>query len=210
MNDWRNIYKTRTKSNSKRVVPDTQAFIDVDTIHREGLDDLIKKYNIENAYSSQELDSINNIWHSLPPWPDVCHGIDYLKSNYIVCTLSGANTRLLVDMSKFANLNWDLLVSADLTRTYKPNPVAYLKTCDMLNLKPDECAMVAAHSNDCRAAKSVGLRTIYINRSNEEDEPDSINHEEFDIYIDGTFDINDTQPKIIDKGFISLANALIK
>jgi 2-haloacid dehalogenase len=38
-----------------------------------------------------------------------------------------------------------------------------------LGAKPNECAMVAAHLPDLKAAKDNGLQTIYVQRRDEED-----------------------------------------
>jgi 2-haloacid dehalogenase len=45
----------------------------------------------------------------------------------------------------------------------------YLGAVDKLGLQPAECALVAAHLNDLVAARSCGLRTIYVERVREED-----------------------------------------
>ena len=37
----------------------------------------------------------------------------------------------------------------------------------MLNLKVDECALVASHKSDLLAASKLGLKTIFIERKNE-------------------------------------------
>jgi 2-haloacid dehalogenase len=45
--------------------------------------------------------------------------------------------------------------------------VVYLAAADAFNLKPDECMMCAAHSNDLKAAADNGLRTAFIARPQE-------------------------------------------
>ena len=53
--------------------------------------------------------------------------------------------------------------------TYKPSPRVYLGAAEKLQLPPSQCAMVAAHLNDLKAAKENGLQTIYVERPGEED-----------------------------------------
>jgi 2-haloacid dehalogenase len=43
----------------------------------------------------------------------------------------------------------------------------YLAACDAFDLKPGDCAMVAAHTNDLLSAAQCGLRTAHIARPNE-------------------------------------------
>jgi 2-haloacid dehalogenase len=61
------------------------------------------------------------------------------------------------------------IFSAEMFGSYKPSPKVYLGATEKLNLAPHECAMVAAHLNDLKAAKSNGLQTIYVERALEED-----------------------------------------
>jgi len=41
-----------------------------------------------------------------------------------------------------------------------------------MGLKPEECAMVAAHLDDLKAAKAVGFSAIYVERPREERQPE--------------------------------------
>jgi 2-haloacid dehalogenase len=87
-----------------------------------------------------------------------------LKESYVIAPLSNGNVALLVDMAKAAGLPWDLILSAELVRHYKPDPEAYLMAPDLLDLSPDQVIMVAAHKNDLHAARENGLRTAYVPR----------------------------------------------
>ena len=51
-----------------------------------------------------------------------------------------------------------------LVRHYKPDREVYQSAADLLDLKPADVMMVAAHSGDLRAAKGVGLRTAFVAR----------------------------------------------
>lgn len=60
----------------------------------------------------------------------------------------------------------------------------------LLAVKPDRCAMVAAHINDLRAAAQQGMRTIYVRRPTEDLEfRDSVRERkeggEVDMVVDG-------------------------
>ncbi|RDW62179.1 hypothetical protein BP6252_11612 [Coleophoma cylindrospora] len=68
-----------------------------------------------------------------------------------------------------------------------PDPRIYLKAIELLQLRPEECIMVAAHAYDLRAAKGVGMQTIYIHRTTEDlDEDMSLVEKENDRFLDGT------------------------
>jgi 2-haloacid dehalogenase len=111
-----------------------------------------------------DLDDLNRAWHRLDPWPDAVPGLTRLKRKYVLATLSNGNVALLVNMAKRAGLPWDAILGAEVTRFYKPQPGCYLGTAAMLGLKPDECALVAAHNNDLAVASGLGFKTVFVPR----------------------------------------------
>jgi 2-haloacid dehalogenase len=70
-------------------------------------------------------------------------------------------------MAKHAGLPWDVNLSVELYRAYKPQPASYLGAVGLLGLRPDETMMVAAHYADLQAAAACGLRTAYVHRPRE-------------------------------------------
>ena len=56
---------------------------------------------------------------------------------------------------------------AETAGDYKPKPRVYLSACEALDLPPDDCMMVAAHTSDLLAAAKCGLRTGHVARPNE-------------------------------------------
>jgi 2-haloacid dehalogenase len=97
-------------------------------------------------------------------WPDSVAGLKRLKKKFTIAPLSNGNVALLTDMAKHAGLPWDLILSAELAKHYKPDREAYLTAVELLGLKPEEVMMVAAHTGDLNAARSFGLRTGFIYR----------------------------------------------
>ena len=67
---------------------------------------------------------------------------------------------------KRACLPWDVILGAEVTRHYKPDPECYLGSVDYLGLRPEQCMMTAAHNSDL-AAKACGFRAAFVRRSNE-------------------------------------------
>src|SRR5678815_3672811 len=138
----------------------------LDDLHRMLLEDLLKEFKIEGL-SEAEKDQWNRVWHRLKPWPDSVAGLTRLKKKYTIAPCSNGNVSLLADMAKNAGLPWDLILSAELARHYKPDREAYLVAVELLSLKPDQVMMIAAHRSDLEAARSFGLRTGFIHRPNE-------------------------------------------
>ena len=147
-----------------QVVSGQQPWISIDDIHRLILDELLVKYQIFTLSEAQKND-LNFIWHRLNPWPDTVAALNQLKQDYIICTLSNGNIRLLVDLAKYAKLPWDTIFSAENFKAYKPSPKTYLGVADLLNVAPRQVMMVATHQDDLAAARGCGLRTAYIERA---------------------------------------------
>ena len=135
----------------------------IDDLHRLILDELVAEVGLMGL-TETELDHFNRAWHRLIPWPDTVAGLNRLKTKYVITTLSNGNVSLLTNMAKNAGLPWDAVLSAELSKHYKPDPEAYLAAAELLSLPPEQVMMVAAHPGDLRAASRVGLRTAYVIR----------------------------------------------
>ncbi|SCZ93819.1 BZ3500_MvSof-1268-A1-R1_Chr6-3g08906 [Microbotryum saponariae] len=170
---WRAGYMRRTRE----IAGGAPGPTNVDQLHRELLDDLLKQEQyapIKKAWDETALRTVNLFWHNLDGWRDSSPGLTSLGSfadrRILKGTLSNGSARLLIDVAKHAQLDWDFIFSGDLLNSYKPNPAMYLGACKKLDLEPGKVAMVAAHIQDCRAAKSFGLRTIYLPRETEDNQ----------------------------------------
>jgi 2-haloacid dehalogenase len=138
----------------------------LDDLHRMILEDILKEFDI-TGLTEEEKEDWTRVWHRLKPWPDSVAGLTRLKAKYIIASLSNGNVSLLTDMAKREGLPWDLILSAELAKHYKPDRECYLTAVELLSLKPEEVMMVAAHANDLEAARSFGLRTGFIYRPDE-------------------------------------------
>jgi 2-haloacid dehalogenase len=141
-------------------------FAKIDVIHRAILEDVLKQFKVATL-SEEEKAHLNRVWHRLKPWPDSVRGLKRLKSRFIIATLSNGNTSLLVNMARFGGLPWDCVFSSDTFKLFKPDPGMYLGAAGMLDLKPEEVMMVAAHKPDLRAAAQQGLKTAFVKRPRE-------------------------------------------
>ncbi len=160
--DWRGLYQPAMEE----VRSGRRAWTILDVLHRESLDKLIVKYGLAGL-SEADKDHINRVWHRLKPWPDTVEGLTRLKSRYIIGTLSNGNVGLLTRMAKFGGLPWDVVLGSETARAYKPLPQAYLASAELLNLKPAQLMLVAAHNGDLAAAASCGLATGFVARPKE-------------------------------------------
>ena len=159
---WRAGYAPSMEMVRKGEMPWTN----LDHLQRRLLEDLIKEFHIEGL-SEEEKDHWNRVWHRLKPWPDSVAGLTRLKRKYTIAPLSNGNVALLTNMARYAGIPWDLILSAELVRHYKPDHEVYFSAPSLLELKSEEVMMCAAHSGDLISARSCGLRTGFIHRPNE-------------------------------------------
>lgn len=163
----------------------------LDVLHRMILEDVLKEFNI-TGLSEAEKEDWTFVWHRLKPWPDSVPGLTRLKTKYMIAPLSNGNVSLLADMAKREGLPWDLILSAELAKHYKPDRESYLTAVELLSLKPEEVMMVAAHVQDLNAARSFGLRTGFIYRPNENGPGHKADHPspaEYDVVSDDAEDL---------------------
>ncbi|MGP8296474.1 haloacid dehalogenase type II [Streptomyces inhibens] len=136
----------------------------LDALHRLTLDEILTEHGL-NALGEAERDSLVRAWHHLRPWPDAAPGLELLHNTPVVtATLSNGGVGLLARLTKQAGLRFDCVLSAELARSYKPDPRVYLLAAELLEVEPRRLLMVACHPNDLEAAAKAGLRTAYIPR----------------------------------------------
>jgi 2-haloacid dehalogenase len=137
-------------------------------LHRENLDAVLAEHGVDvRSIDATELDDLNRAWHRLDPWPDSVPGLLRMKARYVIAPLSNGNVALLLNMAKRAGLPWDAILGAEVAGAYKPQPEAYLRTADILGLRPEQVCLVAAHNNDLAAARACGLATAFVLRATE-------------------------------------------
>ncbi len=105
--------------------------------------------------------------HRIRPWPDSAAALHALAGHFEVVALSNADLGQLADIFAAGGLAWHCVLSGELARAYKPDPVVYRLGLDLLGLDPEQTMMIAAHPWDLRAAAEHGMRTAYIARPGE-------------------------------------------
>jgi 2-haloacid dehalogenase len=141
-------------------------FCKLDILHRRNLELTLKRFDI-GALTEDEKRNFNLAWHRLDAWPDVPTGLARLKRGYVIAPVSNGNISLMVDLARRNGFPWDVILGAEIAGDYKPKPRVYLAAAEAVDLKPEACMMVAAHSSDLAAAAKLGLRTAHVARPNE-------------------------------------------
>jgi 2-haloacid dehalogenase len=143
-------------------------FTRLDVLHRENLEGVLRDHGLDSSTIAEaDLDHLNRAWHRLDPWPDVLLGLHRLKRRFFLAPLSNGNILLLANMAKRAGIPWDAILGAEPAQAYKPDPLAYTRTAEILALQPHQVCLVAAHNGDLAAARRAGLATAFVPRPTE-------------------------------------------
>jgi 2-haloacid dehalogenase len=160
---WRSRYLPSMDLVRRKEIP----WMNLDALHRRSADDLLAEFRVGDAFDEPAREELVRSWHRLPPWEDVREGLSRLRKRYILTALSNGGFALLTHMAKEAGLPFDCILSAELCQHYKPDREVYLMAAQMLDTKPEEIVMVAAHKWDIEGAKAAGLHSAFVERPKE-------------------------------------------
>lgn len=163
---WRGEYQPAME----RIRSGNRGYVALDTLHRENLDIVLERFGLADVLDETARNALNHAWEKLPPWPDSVPALQRLKKSFIIAPCSNGSIALMTRLAKFGDLPWDAIVGADIARTYKPQPEAYLKSAEALGVRPQHTLMVACHNNDLVAARACGLKTAFFARPHEHGE----------------------------------------
>lgn len=159
---WRGQYQPALEE----VRSGRRPYCKLDILHRENLETVLRRFGV-TGLSEDEKDTLTLGWHRLDAWPDVPEGLARLKKKFWLAPLSNGNISIMVDLARRNAFPWDAILGADIAQDFKPKPRVYLAAAAAFDLKPQQCMLVAAHSNDLAAAAAQGLRTAHVARPNE-------------------------------------------
>ena len=162
--EWRSLYQP----SMQRIRSGERAWVRLDVLNRENLETVLGRHGADvGAIPDDDLARLNTAWEQLDPWPDSVEGLTLLRTRFAIGALSNGHLAGMMKLARFGNLPWDVIVGAEIAQSYKPTPQTYLKSVEAAGFRPDQAAMVAAHNSDLKAARALGLRTVFVRRPNE-------------------------------------------
>jgi 2-haloacid dehalogenase len=159
---WRGEYQPGMEEVRSGVIP----FSKLDVLHRRNLVRMAPRFGLENL-SDEVLDDLTLVWHRLDAWPEVPAALRRLRAKFRLAPVSNGNISLMADLARRNDIHWDAILGSEIAGDYKPKPKVYLAACAAFDFTPEQCMMVAAHSNDLAAAAALGLRTGHVARPDE-------------------------------------------
>jgi 2-haloacid dehalogenase len=131
----------------------------------DALDFALRKLELEADDASRA--ELAGAYARLPAWPEVRAALEVMKSRGLTLGfLSNMTEHMLRSNIEHAGLAgvFDVALSTDERRTFKPAPSAYGIALDRLGLSVEEVLFVAFAGWDASGAKWFGYETFWLNR----------------------------------------------
>ncbi len=167
--DWRafaDAWRGEYQPGMERIRSGIEPFAPLDVVHRRNLDRILPRFGLDGLDEPTRRD-LNKAWHRLDAWPDVTPALHRLSPNLLLAPVSNGNIALMVALKRRNQFPFDAILGAEMAGDYKPKPRVYLRACEAFALDPEDCMMVAAHSDDLAAARACGLMTGFVARPDE-------------------------------------------
>ena len=117
--------------------------------------------------SPDQRQQLMSEWSNLKVWPDVPEAINALhEAGLRLAVLSNMTGSVLANGLKNARLDslFEVILSTDQIRSFKPDPRTYQLATDRLQLRRDEILFVPFAGWDVAGAKWFGYPTFWVNR----------------------------------------------
>ncbi|KAJ5707662.1 haloacid dehalogenase [Penicillium malachiteum] len=186
--NWRRLYFLENEGRFRQNLAPEDIDVTLARVLETALSEAPGHPHLEASEKRQLVDA----WHSQAAWPEVPKAIQSLREDLGLEVFVHANgtTRLQLDLTQSSGLKFDMLFSSKLLGLYKPNLVAYRKALELVQRSPEEVVMVAAHAYDLRAAKALGMKTVYIHRWTDDIHEDMEQvREDFDVFLESMDDL---------------------
>jgi 2-haloacid dehalogenase len=159
---WRDQYQPAMEEVRSGKIP----FSRLDVLHRRNLERILPRFGV-SGLDEATMQHFNKAWHRLDGWPDAAPGLQRLHRKFLIAPVSNGNISLMANIARRNDFPWDAILGSEIAGDYKPKPRVYLRAAEAFDCAPQECMMVAAHSNDLAAAAATGLKTAHVARPNE-------------------------------------------
>jgi len=173
----------------------TDAFEEFGTIAGRALDAVAARRG--RRLSGEARDEILGSVARLPAHPEVSGALTRLRSaGFPLAALTNSTERTARTQLEHAGLidQFDLVLSVESVRRYKPAPEPYLMAAERLGREPSAVRLVAAHDWDVWGAMRAGCAAAFVDRSGlpfQIGEPPEIVGSDLDVVADEILRVDD-------------------
>jgi 2-haloacid dehalogenase len=130
----------------------------------DALNYTLDAFGIRNTALRDELFSN---YFRLDPFPDAVPILSVLRQQRIpLGVLTNGSYGMLEEGLRYAKIHglFDIILSVDEVRAYKPHPSVYRLASERFRLAPHEIVFVSANGWDCAGADAAGLSVLHLKR----------------------------------------------
>ena len=99
------------------------------------------------------------------PFPETEPVVKEIQKDYRTAVLSNADDGFLLPNLQLLALDFEVVLSSEMARSYKPQPELFREMLARLGVRPDEAVYVGdRHYEDVHGAQGVGMHAVWINR----------------------------------------------
>jgi 2-haloacid dehalogenase len=110
-------------------------------------------------------DTLGDAMAAAEPFPDAVDVLRKLKTKYRLATISNSQDDIISHAAEKLQQPFDLVITADTTHTYKPNPALFELVLARANVDRQRTVHVAQSQYvDLPRSVPMGIRTVWINR----------------------------------------------
>ncbi|MFH7000616.1 haloacid dehalogenase type II [Flavobacterium bizetiae] len=123
--------------------------------------------SLNKTITEDEIKNTLSAIKNLKAYPDVAKGLKLLKDNgFRLATLTNSPENVLKEQLMNSNLtdSFELTLSIDTIKKYKPDPKTYEWAATKLGMEPQNIIMIATHGWDLTGAMIAGLQTGFVAR----------------------------------------------
>lgn len=123
--------------------------------------------SLNKTITEDEIKNTLSAIKNLKAYPDVAKGLKLLKDNgFRLATLTNSPENVLKEQLMNSNLtdSFELTLSIDTIKKYKPDPKTYEWAATKLGIEPQNIIMIATHGWDLTGAMIAGLQTGFVAR----------------------------------------------
>jgi len=116
---------------------------------------------LPNAIENEDFLSI---FSKIEPFPEVPAALRNLKNKAKVNILTNSDGYMLAPILPKLGVHFDMVLSAETLRAYKPNRQAYQRALDALAVPIEEILFVSGTPWDIKAAENFGFASAFVER----------------------------------------------
>jgi 2-haloacid dehalogenase len=143
----------------------TDAYVEFTAVARAALDMTAARRG--QRLAEEDRQGILGLVRHLPPHPDVRENLDRLRDAGLrLAALTNATAPMAEAQLSHAGLRgyFELVLSADMVRRFKPAPEPYRMAADRLGVEPGHVWLIAAHAWDVAGALRAGCAAAFVAR----------------------------------------------